>query len=147
MIVRETFFRPDPLSSKPWAMCADLYNQAFLLCSRSANECVFVPIRSMQFQAIIDREEILFVDAQGGYRVIDGQGGRVVDLAWTNFHPQTRAHLTDPVPCQVEFYSEQAKGLLNRIVSEFEPALALVSQRQGSACPPGGARILPLPAR
>ncbi|MCB1876602.1 MAG: hypothetical protein KDH88_11565 [Chromatiales bacterium] len=144
MIVRETFFRPEPIASRDWALSADLYNRALLLRSKSKDGCLFVPIRSMQFQAIIDREEILFVDGQGGYRVIDGQGGRMVDMSWTAFHPQTRNDLTDPVPCRVEFYREEAVKLLNRVVSEFDTALDLASQRKAPSCPPGGAAIVRL---
>ncbi len=61
---RETFFRPDEVERQAWSITADVYNRCQLLLSRSETGCVFVPIRNMQYVAVIDAEEIIFVDSQ-----------------------------------------------------------------------------------
>ncbi|MEL0585249.1 MAG: hypothetical protein AAES65_10280 [Candidatus Thiodiazotropha sp. (ex. Lucinoma kazani)] len=78
----ETFFRPKADKRECLNIPAPLFNRCRLLVKRCLSEHVFVPIRSMQYQAVIDRDEVIFVDNQGGYAVQDGEGGRVIVLAW-----------------------------------------------------------------
>lgn len=74
-IVTETFFLPDEVDRRDWSVTADIYNLCHSLLSRSTTEHLFVPIRSMQFLAVMDRNEIIFVDSQS-YAVSDNEGGR-----------------------------------------------------------------------
>ena len=97
--VRETFFRPPEYSRQPSALPADLYNALQLLLKGQTGSCVFVPIRAMQYQAVVEREEVIFVDSQGGYAHQDGEGGRLIRLACVLPPPAGRDSLTEPVPC------------------------------------------------
>ncbi len=91
-----TFFRPPEIGRKRSQIAGNIYNSSRLLLRRSSNDCRLVPIRSMAYQGVITRDEIVFVDAQG-YAVGDGQGGRLIRLAWQMLAEQSRDSLTDPV--------------------------------------------------
>jgi len=143
MIFRETFFRPDEIDKETWTMPAELYNPSHHLLNHAKGECVFVPIRSMQYLGVIDREEIIFIDGAGGYMYQNEEGGRIIQLAWQNFHPQVRESITSPVPCHIVYYSPGAKEIMKRLIREFEQALRQLEQRQQMP-PHQSARILPL---
>lgn len=115
MYVEETFFRPPELGREPRTLPADSYNLAHLLLARARHDCLFVPIRAMQYLAVIDAEEFIFVDREGR---------RLIDIAWCDFRPQTRASLTDPVPYQAVYYSDTARQTMPRLQGEFRKALA-----------------------
>lgn len=107
---------------------AVIYNTAHLLLEHNRDRVVFVPIRSMQFLAVIDREEIIFLDAEHK---------SLVDIAWQNFRPQLRNSLAEPVPYEAVYYNKNAKGTMNRLLVEFPPALNALSAKDtpsGPAC-------------
>lgn len=129
---RETFFRPEAYRQEEWTMPAILYNRTHLLLTHTKNKCVFVPIRAMQYLAIIDKEEIVFIDGVGSYMQKNGQGGRIIELAWRDFHPQARASLLEPVPCRVVYYFKSAELTMKRVIQAFSEALTSLEQRQPS---------------
>ena len=142
--VTETFFLPDEVSRKDWTMPADIYNLSHTLLARSEFDCAFVPIRSMQYLAVITHEEIVFVDSQA-YACRDGEGGRLIMLAWKFDTSEHRDALDQPQPCHIVYYHPASGQLQPRLVSAFRDALELVDQRYRKvALPAGGARILPL---
>ena len=79
--VTETFFLPEAIGRQAWTLPADIYNLSRTLLGRSDFNCAFVPIRSMQYLAIITRDEIVFVDSQA-YAYRDNEGGRLIMLVW-----------------------------------------------------------------
>ena len=95
MIVEETFYRPPELSREPRTLPADTYNLAHVLLKRAATGCLFVPLRGMQFLAVLDAEEFIFVDREGR---------RMIELAWQNFAPQARRALDEPVSYEAVYY-------------------------------------------
>ncbi len=100
-------------------------------------------IRAMQIQAVIDREEVIFVDGQA-YAVQDGRGGRLVCLAWVFRHDAGRDALSEPAPIELVYYREDSRRLHGRLVGEFGRALASVAAReQVSAGEEGEATVLP----
>jgi hypothetical protein len=127
-----TCYRDAELQREPRRLPAALYNIAHLLLERSTDGVVFVPIRSMQFLAVIDREEIIFLDAEQKSQV---------DIAWQHFRPQLRASLTDPVPYEAVHYCKNAEKTMNRLLVEFAPALNALSAKNA---PSGVARIIKL---
>lgn len=133
MIVEETFYRPVELAREARTLPADTYNLARLLLARARHNCVFVPIRAMQFLAVIDAEELIFVDREGR---------RMIDIAWRDFRPQARTALTDPVPYQAVYYSDTARQTMLRLQGEFRKALAERATRMDA--PRARARIIPL---
>lgn len=93
---------------------AKTYNLAHALLARSMAECLFVPIRNMQYLAIIDAEEWVF---------LDGPHKCWIDIAWQNFHPQVRTSLEEPVPYQAIYYQPEAMRLMTRLQAELPHAL------------------------
>ncbi|MFN2165430.1 MAG: hypothetical protein ACK2U9_04135 [Anaerolineae bacterium] len=127
---RETFFRPDePFGREQSTLPADIHNGLQLLLAREGVACVFLPIRSMQYQAVIDREEVVFVDAAGGYAHQDGEGGRLIRIAWRPAGG-SRDSLTEPVPCEIIYYFRALKEIQWRLIGETRAALRLVLERQ-----------------
>ena len=129
---KETFERGPAQGEMASALPAATYNLTRILLANSPRDCVFVPIRAMQYQAVIDREEIIFVDSQ--YR-------RWVEVAWRRFQPRERAALDEPVAYQAVFYTAEGRDLQRRLQAEFHKALSLLDSRRPA---PGEARILNL---
>jgi len=127
-----TCYRDTELQREPRQLPAALYNIAHLLLEHSADGVVFVPIRSMQFLAVIDREEIIFLDAERK---------NLVDIAWQHFRPQLRESLSDPVPYEAVYYSRDGQKTMNRLLAEFAPALKALSAKNA---PSSAARIIKL---
>lgn len=128
-----SFSRGDELSRQQRTMPAELYNKIHLMFAHLEGEHLFVPIRSMQYLAIVDNEEIVF---------IDGQGPRRIELAWQAFRPQERDDLRAPVSYECVFYELGAEKAMQRVTSEFFSALAILEKRQGP--PKGGSSVTPL---
>jgi len=141
--VSETFFRPDEVARERLSLPATLYNRCRLMLSRCEYEHIFVPVRTMQMQAVIDQEEVIFVDNQA-YAVRDGEGGRLIMLAWVFRHDQGRDDLNEPAPIELAYYHESARELHNRLIGEFGMALDLLEQRyQEHGCEPRSKKVLP----
>ena len=133
----ESFYREDPLEVRPAQLPADLYNLAHRLWVSSGGDCLFVPIRSIQYLAVIDAEEIIFVDREAKH---------LVELAWRHFRPQARAGLKDPVPYEIHLYLDKARQSLSRLQGEFFVALQQLEQRSGAG-KGGDSSVLPFPER
>ena len=132
MIVEETFYRPAELSREARTLPAEIYNLAHRLLKRAATGCLFVPLRGMQFLAVLDADEIIFVDREGR---------RLIELAWQRFVPQARRSLEDPVPYEAVYYSPAAAEVMRRVQGEFHKALRELEQKTTLA---GAARVLKL---
>jgi hypothetical protein len=74
----------------------------------------------MQYLAIIDADEIVFVD---------GQGPRVIELAWQCFRPGDRADLLAPVSYECVFYDHRGEQTMQRLQGDFFRALELFEER------------------
>jgi hypothetical protein len=83
----------------------------------------------MQFMAVINRHEIIFIDHQGGYTVEDGKGGRLITLAWQFSTEEPRASLNEPVKMELVHYREDVRALHQRIMSEFPSVLEQLSEK------------------
>lgn len=139
--VPETFFRPPEQAREQSAIPAPLYNAMRTLLRHAGNPYVFVPIRTMQYLAVVERTEVCFVDALGGYAYQDGKGGRLIQLAW---HLQgTRDSLCAPVHCEIVYYSKDLKAVHRGLISDLGAALAdRQRQRQDPAVADQAVRIL-----
>ena len=113
---------------------AATYNLAHALLSRSPSGCLFVPIRSMQYLAILDVEEFVF---------LDGERKCWIDIAWQDFRPQVRASLDEPVPYQAVYYQPDAAQLMARLQAELPRALNDLAAKGRFD---GSARVLKFPA-
>jgi hypothetical protein len=140
----ETFFRPDELARERLTLPAVLYNQCRLVLARCEYEHVFVPVRTMQIQAVIDRAEVIFVDSQA-YAVQEGTGGKLICLAWVFRHEVGRDELSGPAPIELVYYREDSRQLHDRLVGEFMRALEQYASRSREARDrPRAGKVLPL---
>jgi len=127
-----TCYRDTELYRDSRFLPAMVYNTAHVLLEHSKDGVVFVPIRSMQFLAVIDQEEIVFLDAEHK---------NLVDIAWQNFRPQQRSTLTEPVPYEAVFYNKNGNETMKRLLVELPPALNVLSAKD---TPSSAARIIKL---
>jgi len=121
-ITTETFFRPAEMARERVNLPAPLFNRCLLALNHASTRHVFIPIRSMQYQAIIDDSEIIFVDNQG-YAVSEGHGGRLIVLAWDVALRSSRDSLNAPVPIEIVYYNSDGHEIHRRLMSEFPKAL------------------------
>lgn len=115
-----TVYRERPCATASRALPAAVYNQVHALLARS-NGTVFVPIRAMQYLAIIDAEEIVFVDHLRK---------NWVEIAWRNFHPKDRSALDQPVVYEAVYYSADGAEIMRRLQAEFPRALAALAAKE-----------------
>ena len=132
--MEERFYRDEEIARLPDFLPAVTYTLAHTLLARAGN-CLFVPIRSMQYMAVLDADEFIFVDSQNK---------AWVELAWQHFKPQTRSALDERVPFELVYYLPQAAETMKRLPGEFHQALLLLAQRNKSDTP---ATILTLPGK
>ena len=116
-----SFIRGPEIGREQHSLPADHYRLIRLLFNRNQNETLFVPIRTIQYLGIIDRAEVVFVD---------GQGPRLIELAWCEFQSSGRNDLRMPVTYTRVFYHTKGLELMPRLQQEFFNALKLLEQRQ-----------------
>ncbi len=135
----EVFYRSQEVARVARTLPAEAYGLIHRLFRRASGGCLFVPIRSMQYLAVVDAEEIIFTD---------GAGDRSIELAWQDFQPQLRSALTEPVAYQAVYYAQSAAQTMSRLQGEFHRALIdLERKRSGGLAAPadyGTARIVKL---
>lgn len=115
-----TVYREQALVREPRQLPATTYNLVHGLLARSPG-VVFVPIRSMQYLAIVDAEEIVFVDHLNKQRV---------DVAWQSFRPQARAALDEAVPYEAVYYCADGAEIMRRLQTELLPALTALAGKE-----------------
>ena len=129
-----TFERDREIERETASLPAGTYNRLTVLFARGAREPLFVPIRSMQYLAIVDHEEIVFVD---------GAGPRVIEVAWQNFHRQERVNLQAPVTYDRVYYTATGRQISRRLQGEFFKALLELEKKHAAANPVNGS-VTPL---
>jgi hypothetical protein len=128
-----TCYRNTELQREPRHLRATVYNTGHLLLKHSNDGVVFVPIRSMQYLAVIDYEEIIFLDSANK---------SWVEIAWQNFRPQQRNALTEAVPYEAVYYTSGAAETMKRLQVELPSALKALAAKTS---PSNAARIIKLP--
>ena len=83
----------------------------------------------MQYLAIIDREEVIFVDSLN-YAVHDGQGGRLIVQSWMMDMHSGQDSLSEPVAIERIYYNDRGEEIQRRLMSEIPQALKLFEERQ-----------------
>lgn len=119
---QETVFRREIEETRETFIRADLFNGCRSVLAESESDCCFIPVRSLQYQAIISAREIIFVDSLY-YAVRNGKGGRLIMIAWDISHSIARESLNRPVPITVNFYLPDLEESQLRLMSEFPKAL------------------------
>ena len=118
------FIRGEEIERQQGTLSATLYNRIHVVFAQSDSETLFVPIRSMQYLAIIDKEEIIFVD---------GQRPRAIEISWRDFQTGQRDNLQSPVAFTCIYYRDKNNEFMNRLHSEFLKALNVMSGRSHKA--------------
>ena len=128
-----TCYRDAASAQEARTLPAATYNLAITLLQQTPHACLFVPIRSMQYLAIIDHEEFVF---------IDGVRKCWIDIAWQQFRPQQRDALDQSVNYQAVYYQADSAALMSRLQAELARALTALSRQQR---PLQSARVLKFP--
>jgi hypothetical protein len=130
--MQETFYRPPEVARESRRLPAETYNLALVLWRQSRGDGLFVPIRTMQYLAVVDDAEIIFVHREGR---------RMIEIAWQSFHPEVRESLADPVPYELVTYAGADPGGVQRLPMEFLQALRSLAQKNRPSAP---TRVVPL---
>ena len=128
-----TCYRDQEVSHESRYLPALTYNLAITLLARSATRELFVPIRAMQYLAILDAEEFVF---------LDGERKCWIDIAWRNFRSQARTSLDQRVEYDAVYYRHGQAAIMARLQTEFPRALQALA---GKAQPDGPARVIKFP--
>jgi hypothetical protein len=125
----QSFFTPDEFFCLETRLLSQTYNLAHVLLNRSQSSYLFIPVRSLQYLAIIEKNAFWFVDSLA-YAVRGDEGGRLIRVSW---HPLTSAReregLTQNMDCRVIFYGEDMSEIQKRLNSEFYQSMLLIDQR------------------
>jgi alpha-D-ribose 1-methylphosphonate 5-triphosphate synthase subunit PhnH len=132
--VEITCYRNQEVKREPRQLPAATYNIALTLLARSTTGNLFIPIRAMQFLAIMDAEELIF---------LDGERKCWIDIAWRKFHPQARTSIDEPVEYEAVYYTETAEKLMSRLQAELPRALQELAKKSTVE---GPAKVLKFPA-
>jgi len=123
-------------------MSSATYNLAHILLNRTTSDHVLVPIRSMQYLAVIDGNDFWFVDSLA-YAVNEKEGGRMITVSWHTEKAIDRHSLGQNIPLKVIFYERDMKDIQLRLSSEFFQAMQQMDQRfRDQQIPAEGARII-----
>ena len=129
-----TCYREDEVSRESRQLPANTYNLAITLLARCKDPYLFVPIRSMQYLAILDLEEFVF---------IDGERKCWIDIAWRRFQSQERTALDQPVAFDAIYYRADQAVIMTRLQREFPLALKALESKEKLENP---GRLIKFPA-
>jgi hypothetical protein len=140
----QSFFTPDVFLCQKNQITAKVYNLAQVLLKRSCGSHLFIPIRSLQYLALIEKSVFWFVDSFS-YAVNNKEGGRLIRISWhPKMHDSDVSSLTEPLDCRVIFYGEDMQKTHNRLSHEFYQAMKIIDQRhRDSIASKGIVKILP----
>ena len=125
----QSFFMPDEFFCQKTRLLSQTYNLAHVLLNRNQSSHLFVPIRSLQYLAIIEKNVFWFVDSLA-YAVRGDEGGRLIRISWHPLiQPNQRESLTQDMDCRVIFYGENMSEIQTRLNSEFYKSMLLLDQR------------------
>ncbi len=116
-----TCYRSSETSREARSLPASTYNLAITLLARCASGHLFVPIRSMQYLAIVNIEEFVF---------IDGERKCWIDIAWQDFQSKMRTSLDQPVAYKAVYYREKQAVIISRLQREFPVALRALADKE-----------------
>lgn len=139
-----TLFLPTEVARQSSTIPADMFNLAHTLLNRTESKYVFIPIRSMQYLAVIEMHDIWFVDSQA-YAVKKHVGGRMITVSWHTRDEADRESLDQHIPMDIVFYDQDMTEIQLRLRGEFYKAMQLMDERyRNASIPAEGARIIPL---
>lgn len=120
IIMEITCYRDPIYAQETRTLPAHVYNLALNLLHNTPQRVLFVPIRAMQYLAVLDDEEWVF---------LDGVRKCWIDIAWQYFQPQQRNSLSDAVAYQAVYYQAESSLLMNRLQHELPLALKALASK------------------
>lgn len=123
------FERGLALRTEKLQLAANFYNKLHTIFARKQDKNLFISIRNLQYLAVIDEEEVIFVD---------GLKPRYVLISWQSFKPHLRNNLSDPVAYDCIYYVEAEPMHQQRLLSEFFKAIGQVEARLQEIEAPAG---------
>lgn len=114
MQYQERFYRGDTLGTEICSLSAETYNNMRRLIARYDGAQVFVPVRSLQYMAVVSEKEVIFVD-------IHIQ--RVTELSWSRFQSNDRGGLNSPVHYSCAWHNSKAHERMQKISTEFAESI------------------------
>jgi|GEM_PF-1112640 len=126
---KESFILGNVLLEEKRSIPASLYKKTLKL-KKNKEKAVFVPVRSMQYLAIIDTAEIVFVN---------GLNKRLIEFSWNNFNYKKSMKITDPVEYILKFYVPGKEEEARRMQREFEVHVDIMLSRLTT---PGSVEII-----
>lgn len=125
----QSFFTPDDFFCQYTCLLSNTYNLAHTLLNRSNSDHLFIPIRSLQYLAIIEKNTFWFVDSLA-YATRGDEGGRLIRISWHPIVlPNERDSLVQNMDCRVIFYGCDMHKIQSRLNIEFYKAMQLIDQR------------------
>jgi len=115
-----TCYRDDEVARDSRYLPSTTYNLAVTLLAGCPTGHLFVPIRSMQYMAIVDSEEFVFLDIQRKCWI---------DIAWLNFRSGARTALDQPVEYEAVYYRDDLAVIMSRLQTEFPRALEAIAHK------------------
>lgn len=125
-MTEEVFYRGEERGREPRRLPGEYYNLTRQLLHHSSTGHVFVPIRDMQYLAVIERDEIIFVSSHRR---------DLIEIAWAGFRPQARDSLDDPVPFTAIYYDSDGEETMKVLSGSFYRAMQTLLERMGSEGP------------
>jgi hypothetical protein len=141
----QSFFTPDEFFCLKSCILSKTYNLAHVLLNRSESNHVFIPIRSLQYLAIIEPSVFWFVDSLA-YATRGDEGGRLIRVSWQPMvSASERESLTQNMDCRVIYYGNDMHEIQNRLGYELYLAMQQIDKRFSETLASQGAiNILPL---
>jgi len=125
----QSFFTPDEFLYQQTRLASQAYNLAHTLLKRSQSSHLFIPIRSLQYLAIIEMDTFWFVDSLA-YATRGDEGGRLIRISWSPIvAANQREALTQHMDCRTIFYGGDMQEIQNRLNGEFYQAMLQIDQR------------------
>lgn len=121
MLIRETFYRSPELKREHRTLPAETYNSLKLIHYFAREQVIFIPVRSLQYLAVMDHDEVIFLDG--------AVSRNIIVISWQRFRPSERNRLDQPVGYEVVYHSEEVLGIMGRLQSEFNKAVHHYDQK------------------
>jgi len=125
----QSFFTPDEFFYQTTRLPSQTYNLAHTLLKRSQSSHLFIPIRSLQYLAIIEMNTFWFVDSLA-YATRGDEGGRLIRVSWSPLVTASqREGLSQHMDCRTIFYGGDMQEIQKRLNGEFYQAMLQIDQR------------------
>ncbi len=129
----QSFFTPDEFFCQESRLLSKTYNLAHVLLKRSQSDYIFVPIRPLQYLAILEKNAFWFVDSLD-YAVRGDEGGRLIRISWHPLlHANQREGLTQNMDFRIIFYGKDMSEIQNRLNNELYQSMRLIDQRHSES--------------